>query len=63
MFIQNIYYRLGMEIDKKMADIIYTYKNQVYGNITNKLSYAILEDRVTVQQYKKFIMILQNFFV
>lgn len=34
---------------------------KVYGSLTNKLSYAILEDRVTVQQYKKFIVTLQKF--
>lgn len=34
---------------------------KLYKKLTNKLSYAILEDRVTVQQYKKWIMSLQKF--
>ena len=34
---------------------------KVYKNMSNKLSYAILEDRVTVKQYKGFIMSLQKF--
>lgn len=32
-----------------------------YKNITSKLSYAILEDRVSTDQYKRFILTLQKF--
>lgn len=34
---------------------------RVYKDITKKLSYAMLEDRVTTDQYKRFIMGLQKF--
>lgn len=34
---------------------------KAYGKIRNKLSYAILEDRVTTEQYKRFINCLQKF--
>lgn len=34
---------------------------KVYGGLNDKLSLAILEDRVTVPQFKQFIMCLQKF--
>lgn len=34
---------------------------KVYGDLNDKLSLAILEDRVTVQQFKQFIMCLQKY--
>lgn len=34
---------------------------KVLGDITSKLSYAVLEDRVTVQQYRHFIDAMQKF--
>ena len=34
---------------------------KVYGSLNEKLSYALLEDRITTQQFKRFIIILQKF--
>lgn len=51
----------GCELFDELGYINEPLTKKLYKNITNKLSYAILEDRITVQQYKKWIMVLQKF--
>jgi hypothetical protein len=49
------------DLFKELGYINEPVTKKVYKNMSNKLSYAILEDRVTVKQYKGFIMSLQKF--